>query len=134
MAVSILHRVTGDGMALVGLAVLLWWLGALAGGYLGAGIPFNWKDLTPVAMLALDEFVLWVNAEKPYKNVKEFVAALKRVADAARKHGKAAGILVHSAALVPMLKDLGYTFMALGSDGGAARAGLLGFAGALKGK
>lgn len=32
MFVSILHRVTGDGMALVGLAVLLWWLGALAGG------------------------------------------------------------------------------------------------------
>ena len=27
-----LHRVTGDGMALVGLGVLLWWLGALAGG------------------------------------------------------------------------------------------------------
>lgn len=32
MAVSILHRVTGDGMALVGLGVLLWWLGALASG------------------------------------------------------------------------------------------------------
>lgn len=32
MFVSILHRVTGDGMALVGLAVLLWWLGSLAGG------------------------------------------------------------------------------------------------------
>jgi succinate dehydrogenase / fumarate reductase cytochrome b subunit len=32
MAVSILHRVTGDGMALVGLAVLVWWLGALASG------------------------------------------------------------------------------------------------------
>lgn len=32
MLVSILHRVTGDGMALVGLAVLLWWLGALAAG------------------------------------------------------------------------------------------------------
>ena len=30
---------------------------------LATGIPFNWKDLTPVAMLALDEFVLWVNAE-----------------------------------------------------------------------
>ena len=27
---------------------------------LATGIPFNWKDLTPVAMLALDEFVLWV--------------------------------------------------------------------------
>lgn len=32
MLVSILHRATGDGMALVGLAVLVWWLGALAGG------------------------------------------------------------------------------------------------------
>lgn len=32
MAVSILHRVTGDGLAFVGLGVLLWWLGAMAGG------------------------------------------------------------------------------------------------------
>jgi succinate dehydrogenase / fumarate reductase cytochrome b subunit len=32
MAVSILHRATGDTMALVGLGVLLWWLGALASG------------------------------------------------------------------------------------------------------
>ena len=32
MTVSILHRISGDGMAIVGLGVLLWWLGALAGG------------------------------------------------------------------------------------------------------
>ena len=32
MFISILHRVTGDGLAIVGLAVLLWWLGALASG------------------------------------------------------------------------------------------------------
>lgn len=32
MAVSILHRVTGNGLAFVGLAVLLWWLGSLASG------------------------------------------------------------------------------------------------------
>jgi succinate dehydrogenase / fumarate reductase cytochrome b subunit len=32
MVVSILHRVTGDGMAFVALPVLLWWLGALASG------------------------------------------------------------------------------------------------------
>ena len=32
MAVSILHRVTGNGLAFVGLGVLLWWLGALASG------------------------------------------------------------------------------------------------------
>ncbi|MDE8650102.1 succinate dehydrogenase, cytochrome b556 subunit [Novosphingobium album (ex Liu et al. 2023)] len=32
MAVSILHRVSGNGLAFVGLALLLWWLGALASG------------------------------------------------------------------------------------------------------
>lgn len=32
MLTSILHRITGDGMAIVGLFVLLWWLGALASG------------------------------------------------------------------------------------------------------
>jgi succinate dehydrogenase / fumarate reductase, cytochrome b subunit len=32
MLVSILHRVSGSGLALVGLPVLLWWLGALASG------------------------------------------------------------------------------------------------------
>ena len=32
MLVSILHRVTGDGLAFVGLGVLLWWLYAVAAG------------------------------------------------------------------------------------------------------
>lgn len=32
MTVSILHRVSGNGAAFAGLGVLLWWLGALAGG------------------------------------------------------------------------------------------------------
>ena len=32
MLVSILHRITGDGMALVGLGVLLWWLSSIASG------------------------------------------------------------------------------------------------------
>jgi putative tricarboxylic transport membrane protein len=44
---------------------------------LATGVPFNWKDLTPVAMLALDEFVLWVNSESPYKTTQDYVAALK---------------------------------------------------------
>ena len=43
---------------------------------------------------------------------------------AARQAGKAAGILVHNPALVPMCRGLGYTFVALGSDGGAVAAGL----------
>ncbi|MGE0743656.1 MAG: Bug family tripartite tricarboxylate transporter substrate binding protein [Rhodospirillales bacterium] len=44
---------------------------------MGTGIPFSWKDLTPVAMLALDEFVLWVNAEAPYQTAKAYVDAVK---------------------------------------------------------
>ncbi len=32
MAVSILHRATGDGMAVVGTCLLVWWLAALAAG------------------------------------------------------------------------------------------------------
>ena len=32
MLVSILHRVSGDGLAFVGLPLLLWWLGAVASG------------------------------------------------------------------------------------------------------
>ena len=32
MTVSILHRVTGDGLATVGTAVFVWWLAALAAG------------------------------------------------------------------------------------------------------
>ena len=44
---------------------------------MATGVPFNWKDMTPVAMMALDQFVLWVNAETPYKTGKEYVAAVK---------------------------------------------------------
>src|SRR5213075_1268144 len=44
---------------------------------LAAKIPFNWRDLTPVSVIAMDEFVLWDNATLPYKSVKEFVAAAK---------------------------------------------------------
>ena len=54
---------------------------------LATGIPFTWKDLTPVAMMALDEFVLWVNAESPYKTVQEYVAAIKAAPDGQFKMG-----------------------------------------------
>src|SRR2546423_1188220 len=45
---------------------------------LATGVPFSWKDLTPVAMLALDQFVLWVNAETPYNSAKEYIEAAKK--------------------------------------------------------
>jgi putative tricarboxylic transport membrane protein len=44
---------------------------------LATGVPFSYKDLTPVEMMALDEFVLWVNAKTPYKTAQDYVKAIK---------------------------------------------------------
>jgi len=54
---------------------------------LGTAVPFNWRDMTPVAMLALDQFVLWVNAESPHQTPAAFFAALKGGADRSMKMG-----------------------------------------------
>src|SRR5947199_375597 len=43
---------------------------------LSAKIPFNWRELTPVSVVALDQFVLLDNVAGP-KTVKEFIAAAK---------------------------------------------------------
>jgi tripartite-type tricarboxylate transporter receptor subunit TctC len=45
---------------------------------LATSVPFNWRDLTPVQMLALDNFVLWVNAKTPYKTPKDYIEAAKK--------------------------------------------------------
>jgi putative tricarboxylic transport membrane protein len=44
---------------------------------LATGVPFNWRDMTPVSMLALDQFVLWVNAESPHQTAKAYFDAVK---------------------------------------------------------
>jgi len=51
------------------------------------GVPFSWKDLTPVAMLALDQFVLWVPADTPYKAAKDYIDAVKAADDKSFKMG-----------------------------------------------
>lgn len=52
MFVSILHRVTGNGLALAGLGILLWWVGALASGP-SAYASFAWAMTTPVGYIVL---------------------------------------------------------------------------------
>src|SRR3954468_8691168 len=54
---------------------------------LATGVPFNWKDLTPVRMMALDEFVLWVNSETPYKSAAEYLDAVKKAGPSKFKMG-----------------------------------------------
>jgi 4-hydroxy-2-oxoheptanedioate aldolase len=53
-----------------------------------------------------------------------FHDALGEVADAAQSAGKAAGILLLDPANLPLVRELGYTVVALGSDGGSVAAGL----------
>jgi tripartite-type tricarboxylate transporter receptor subunit TctC len=45
---------------------------------LATGVPFNYKDLAPVAMLALDNFVLWVPSDTPYMAPKDYLDAVKK--------------------------------------------------------
>jgi putative tricarboxylic transport membrane protein len=44
---------------------------------MATGLPLDWRKLNPVAMIAQDEFLLWVNAESPYKSPKQFLDAVK---------------------------------------------------------
>jgi putative tricarboxylic transport membrane protein len=54
---------------------------------MATGVPFSWKDMTPVSMMALDQFVLWVNASTPYKNAGEYIAAVKSAGPSKFKMG-----------------------------------------------
>jgi tripartite-type tricarboxylate transporter receptor subunit TctC len=54
---------------------------------LATGVPFNWRDLTPVKMMALDNFVLWVNADTPYKTAKDYINAVKAAGPKKMKMG-----------------------------------------------
>ncbi|GAB1582687.1 MULTISPECIES: tripartite tricarboxylate transporter substrate binding protein [Phyllobacteriaceae] len=42
-----------------------------------AAVPYKPEDLTPVATLALDEFLIWVNGKSEFNDVKSFVEAAK---------------------------------------------------------
>lgn len=49
MTVSILHRASGDGLAIVGASMFLWWLGAIAAGpdAYAAFVACVWHDPSP---------------------------------------------------------------------------------------
>lgn len=51
-----------------------------------------WKgdDFTPLAAMALDEFILWVNGDSPYKDAKSFIDAAKAKPDTLKMGGSQA--------------------------------------------
>jgi putative tricarboxylic transport membrane protein len=54
---------------------------------LATGADVTWRDMTPVQMLALDQFVLWVHADSPHKTAKDLMEALRAGAPGSFKLG-----------------------------------------------
>ncbi len=44
---------------------------------ISTGLPLDWRTMNPLAMIALDEFLLWNNTDSPYKTAKAFLDAVK---------------------------------------------------------
>jgi putative tricarboxylic transport membrane protein len=87
---------------------------------LHTGVPFSWKDLTPIARMALDEFVLWVNAETPYKTAKEYIAAVKEKSggDARMKMGGTGSAQEDQIITIQLEQALGVKFTYVPFKGG----------------
>ena len=85
---------------------------------LATGVPFNWKDLTPVKMMALDQFVLWVNAETPYKTAKEYVDAVKAAGPNKMKMGGTGSKQEDQIITVAIEKESGAKFTYIPYKGG----------------
>jgi tripartite-type tricarboxylate transporter receptor subunit TctC len=85
---------------------------------LATGVPFNWKDLTPVRMMALDQFVLWVNAETPYKTAKDYVEAVKKAGPGKMKMGGTGSKQEDQILTVSLEKQTGTKFIYIPYKGG----------------
>ncbi len=89
---------------------------------MATGVPFSWKDMTPVSMLALDQFVLWVNADTPYKTAKEYIAAVKAAGPSKMKMGGTGSKQEDQIITVAIEKATGTKFIYVPFQGGGAVA------------
>jgi putative tricarboxylic transport membrane protein len=89
---------------------------------LATGVPFNWKEMTPVSMMALDQFVLWVNAETPYKTASEYIVAVKAAGASKMKMGGTGSKQEDQIITVGLEKATGTKFIYVPFAGGGAVA------------
>jgi tripartite-type tricarboxylate transporter receptor subunit TctC len=89
---------------------------------MATGVPFNWKEMTPVTMMALDQFVLWVNAETPYKTPKDYVDAVKAAGPNKMKMGGTGSKQEDQIITVGLEKATGTKFIYVPFKGGGAVA------------
>jgi len=85
---------------------------------LATGVPFNWRDLTPVSMLALDQFVLWVHEDTAFKTTKDYLSAIKAQPDKTFKMGGTGSKQEDQIITVLMEKALGKKMIYIPLKGG----------------
>ena len=85
---------------------------------LATGVPFSWKDLTPVRMMALDQFVLWVNKDNPAKTPKEFIEQMKKAGPGKTKMGGTGSKQEDQIITVAIEKQAGVKFTYIPYKGG----------------
>ncbi len=85
---------------------------------MATGVPFNWRDMTPVSMMALDQFILWVNAEAPHKTAKEYLDAVKAAGPNKMKMGGTGSKQEDQILTVGMEKATGTKFIYVPFRGG----------------
>lgn len=89
---------------------------------MATGVPFGWKDMTPVSMMALDQFVLWVNANSPHKTASEYLAAVKSAGPNKFKMGGTGSKQEDQIITVAIEKAAGVKFTYVPFKGGGAVA------------
>jgi len=91
---------------------------------LATGVDFRWRELTPVAMLAQDQFVLWVRADAPARTARDALEQLRNAPRGSLKLGgtgskqedQILSVLIETAAATRL------TYVPLRGGGDVARA------------
>jgi len=85
---------------------------------LATGVPFSYQDMTPVAMLALDNFVLWVNADTEYQTATDYIDAVKAAGPGKFQMGGTGSKQEDQIVTVAVQKATGAEFTYVPFDGG----------------
>jgi|SRR5690554_598410 len=85
---------------------------------MATGIPFNWKDITPVAMLALDQFMLWTAADAGYGSAGEYIEAAKEAGPGKMRMGGTGSKQEDQIITVALQKQTGAQFTYVPYKGG----------------
>ena len=88
---------------------------------LATGLPFNWRDLTPVAVIAQDAFVFWTNTDAGYKTPADYIAAAKKNPETFKMGGTSSKREDHMITMM-IQKQTGAKFLYIPYKGGGEAA------------